>query len=148
MIKTALLLAALVLTSSVFAADKDRSKSATMANGMTIVVSEGALEPRGAGSYSLQLYAKNDPAYPYDRFVAGLVHRRNGTVEEIRLVDLNRDKQMELVVIARYIGSGEYLTVDAFQVRQKSVRLLTSIAGMDAKKDPVKALKRKLNSRR
>jgi hypothetical protein len=147
MIKTARLLAVLALTSSAYAVDKDRSKSASMPNGMTVVVSEGALEPRGAGSYSLQLYARNDPAYPYDRFVAGLVHRRNGTVEEIRLVDLNRDRQMEVVVVTRYSGSGEYVSADAFRVQDKSVRLLTSIAGMDARKDVVKALKNKLNSR-
>ncbi len=127
------------------AADRDRTISAIMPQGMTVVAEEGMLEPRSAGSYSLQLYAKNDPAYPYDRFVAGLVRPRNGTLAEIRFADLTHDGKAEIIVITRYTGSGAFVTADAFSIRNKSVRLLTSIAGMDAKKNTIKALKNKLH---
>lgn len=149
--KITLLLCSLTIasiTGNANAADKDRIKTATMPQGMTVIVAEGDLEPRGAGSYSLRLYAKNDPAYPYDRYSAGLVRPRNGTVEEIKFADVNQDGKADIIVITRYTGSGAYITVDAYSVGKKSVQFLTSIAGMDAKKDAVKALKNKLNSRR
>ena len=136
------------IAGNTLAADKDRIKTATMPQGMTVVVAEGDLEPRSAGSYSLRLYAKNDPAYPYDRYSAGLVRPRNGTVEEIKFADVNQDGKADIIVITRYTGSGAYVTVDAYGGGKKSVQLLTSIAGMDAKKDAVKALKNKLNRRR
>lgn len=142
--KIALLLCSLLLTSTVLAADKERTISATMPQGITVVAEEGILEPRSAGSYSLQLYAKNDPAYPYDKFITGLVRARNGALAEIKFADLTHDGKPEIIVITRYTGSGSFVTVDAFHIQKKSVRLLTSIAGMDAKKDPVKALKSKL----
>lgn len=152
--KIALLLfsltASLMITSSI-AADKDRTITATMPQGMAVVVSEGRLEPRSAGSYSLHLYAKNDPAYPYDRFIAGLVRPRNGTVEEIRFADVNGDKKPDIIVLTRYTGSGAFVTIDAFRFNKQSLRplqLLTTIAGMDAGNDPVKALKRKLKTAR
>ncbi|MFC7297174.1 PliI family lysozyme inhibitor of I-type lysozyme [Herminiimonas aquatilis] len=138
-----LLIAGTTVTSE--AADKHRTISATMPQGMTVVAEEGMLEPRSAGSYSLQLYAKNDPAYPYDRFITGLVRPRNGALTEIRFADLTNDGKAEIIVITRYTGSGAFVTVDAFSIRNNSVRLLTSIAGMDAKKDPIKALKSKLH---
>jgi len=149
--KIALLLISLVsagLTGNVFAVDKDRTLSATMPQGIIVVAEEGILEPRSAGSYSLQLYAKNDPTYPYDQFITGLVRPRNGALAEIKFADLTRDGQAEIIVITRYTGSGAFVTVDAFSVKKKSVHLLTSIAGMDAKKDVLKALKNKLNSGR
>ena len=149
--KLALLLCSLAIagiTENAVAADKDRAISATMPQGITVVAEEGMLEPRSAGSYSLQLYAKNDPAYPYDQFITGLVRPRNGTLAEIKFADLTHDGKPEIIVITRYTGSGSFATVDAFRVRSKSVQLLTSIAGLDAKKDPIKALKNKLNSGR
>ncbi|RBA25538.1 PliI family lysozyme inhibitor of I-type lysozyme [Herminiimonas fonticola] len=112
-----------------------------------LVAAEGDLEPRSIGSYSLRLYAKNDPAYPYDNFISGVVRLRNGTLEGIKFADLDHDGKPEIIVTIRYVGSGSFVTVDAFRFRNKSLQLLTSIAGMDAKKDAIKALKNKLNSR-
>ncbi|MFJ7565747.1 PliI family lysozyme inhibitor of I-type lysozyme [Herminiimonas sp. NPDC097707] len=153
--KIALLLfsltASLMITSSASAADKDRTVTATMPQGMIVVVSEGRMEPRSAGSYSLHLYAKNDPAYPYDRFIAGLVRPRNGTVQEIKFADVNGDKKPDIIVLTRYTGSGAFVTVDAFRFNKQSLQplqLLTTIAGMDAGNDPVKALKKKLRTAR
>ncbi|CAL61230.1 conserved hypothetical protein; putative exported protein [Herminiimonas arsenicoxydans] len=141
----------LMIISSVSAADKDRTITATMPQGMVVVASEGRLEPRSAGSYSLHLYAKSDPAYPYDRFIAGLVRPRNGIVEEIRFADVNGDKKPDIIVLTRYTGSGAFVTVDAFRFNKRSLQplqLLTTIAGMNAGNDPVKALKKKLRTAR
>lgn len=128
------------------AADEDRIKIATMPQGITVVVSEGELEPRSAGSYSLKLYARNDPAFPYDRFMTGLVRPRNGTLEAIKFADLNHDGTAEIIVITRYTGSGAFVTADAFRAQRDSVKLLASIAELDAKNDAVEALKKKLKS--
>lgn len=139
----------LFITCAASAADQERIKVATMPQGMTVLVAEGKLEPRSIGSYSLHLYAKNDPAYPYDRFIAGLVRPRNGTVEEIKFADVNGDKKDDIIVITRYTGSGAFITVDAFRFNKQSLRplqLLTTIAGMDAKKDAVQALRKKLKT--
>lgn len=139
----------LFIACSAAAADKDRIKTATMPQGINVVVAESSHEPRSVGSYSLLLYARNDPAYPYDRFIAGLVQPRNGTVEEIKLADVNGDKKIDIIVITRYTGSGAFVTVDAFRFNKQSLRplqLLTTIAGMDAKKDAVQAVKRKLRT--
>lgn len=139
----------LFITSGAGAADQERIKTATMPQGINVVVEEGRLEPRSIGSYSLLLYTKNDPAYPYDRFIAGLVQPRNGTVEEIKFADVNGDKKIDIIVITRYTGSGAFVTVDAFRFNKQSLRplqLLTTIAGMDAKKDAVQAVRRKLRT--
>lgn len=66
-----------------------------------MVASEGMLEPRSARSYSLKLYAKNDPAYPYDQFITGLVRPRNGVLAEIKFADLTNDGKAEIIVITR-----------------------------------------------
>jgi hypothetical protein len=112
-----------------------------------IVAAEGDLEPRSIGSYSLRLYAKNDPAYPYDQFVTGTVRPRNGTIESIKFADLDHDGKAEIIVTIRYVGSGAYVTVDAFRFHKQSLQLLTSIAGMDAKADAIQALKKKLQKK-
>ena len=44
--------------------------------------------------------------------------------------------------------SGNYVTVDAFRLRKKNLQLVTSIAGMDANKDAIQALKKKLGNKK
>jgi hypothetical protein len=145
--KIALSLAALILTASSFAADNGsrviKSGIYPATKGM-VVVAEGDYEPRGIGSYTLRVYAKNDPAYPYDEFLTGTIRPRNGTVESLTFADIDRDGTAEIIVTTRYVGSGNYVTVDAFRLRKKNLQLVTSIAGMDASKDAIQALKKKL----
>lgn len=116
--------------------------------GQAVVVAEGDLEPRSIGSYAVRLYAKNDPAYPYDRFVAGIVHTRNGVVDALRFEDIDGDNKPEIVVIVRYTGSGGFISADAFAPHGKTLRLVSSVAGLPADQDPILALKRKRGKRR
>lgn len=130
------------MTAAALAADDDRVvKTAIFPQTQgTAVVAEGDFEPRSIGSYSLRLYAKNDPAFPYDSFITGIVRPRDGSVEEIKFADIDRDGAPEIVVVTRSAGSGGYLSADAFRFQQKSLALLASVTGIDGKADPVRAL--------
>ncbi|WP_076591844.1 PliI family lysozyme inhibitor of I-type lysozyme [Herminiimonas arsenitoxidans] len=148
--KIALFFAGIALSTAAIGADNNRIVKTGIfpqTKGM-VVVAEGDFEPRGIGSYSLRVYAKNDPAYPYDEFITGTIRPRNGTIESLTFADLDHDGTQEIIVTTRYIGSGNYVTVDAFRLRKKNLQFITSIAGMDAKLDAVQALKKKLGKSR
>lgn len=148
-IALSVLLAALIVSIPGIAADNG---GRVIKNGIypatkgMVVVAEGDYEPRGIGSYTLRVYAKNDPAYPYDEFLTGTIRQRNGTVESLKFADVDHDGTAEIIVTTRYVGSGNYVTVDAFRLRKKNLQLVTSIAGMDASKDAIQALKKKLGN--
>lgn len=109
------------------------------------VVAEGDLEPRSIGSYSLRIYAGAKPEFPYDDLIAGTVRPRDGTVEDIRFFDLDRDGSSDIIVIIRSAGTGGYLSADAFRFRARSLALLASVSGLDKKADPIRALAAKIN---
>jgi hypothetical protein len=138
----ALLLLACSASSSAFAADGERivKTAAYPPTQATVVVAEGDLEPRSTGSYSIRLYTKNDPAFPYDRFVTGLVRPRDGSIESIRVADIDDDGAPEIVVVMRSSGSGGYQSADAFHVHDQSLTLTKSVTALDANADPVRAL--------
>lgn len=111
------------------------------------VVAEGDFEPRSIGSYSLRIYAATDPRFPYDHFIAGVVRPRDGVVERVQFSDLDGDGSPEIVVIVRSVGSGGYLSADAFQLREKAPTLLATVAGLAPDDDPIRALAVKLKAR-
>lgn len=139
----------LAISATTFAADDGRIvKTATHPQTKGIaVVAEGDLEPRSIGSYSLRLYAKNDPAFPYDDFIAGIVRPRDGSIESIRFADLDRDGVPEIIVVMRAAGSGGFLSADAFHFQASSLTLLTSVSGIDGDADPLRALASKADKR-
>ncbi|MES2027187.1 MAG: PliI family lysozyme inhibitor of I-type lysozyme [Pseudomonadota bacterium] len=148
--KIALFFAGIALSATAIGADNNhivKTGIFPQTKGM-VVVAEGDFEPRGIGSYTLRVYAKNDPAYPYDEFITGTIRPRNGTIESLKFADLDHDGTQEIIVTTRYIGSGNYVTVDAFRLRKKNLQFVTSIAGMDAKLDAIQALKKKLGKSR
>ncbi len=104
------------------------------------VVAEGDFEPRSIGSYSLRTYAGIDPRFPYDRFIAGIVRPRDGVVESVKFADLDSDGSSEIVVIIRSVGSGGYLSADAFELRNKAPTLLGTVAGLAHDADLIRAL--------
>ena len=110
------------------------------------VVAEGDFEPRSIGSYSLRIYAATDPRFPYDHFIAGVVRPRDGVVERVQFSDLDGDGSPEIVVIVRSVGSGGYLSADAFQLREKAPTLLATVAGLAPSDDPIRALAVKLKA--
>lgn len=114
----------------------------------TVVVAEGDLEPRSIGSYSVRLYAKGEPGFPYDSFITGLVRPRDGGIEKLLFADVDGDGKPDIVVTVRAAGSGGFLSADAFRFDGKALTLLSSVAGLDGSADPVAALKTAFKNRR
>ena len=111
------------------------------------VAAEGEGEPRSIGSYALRVYSPASEGGPRDRFVAGAIRPRDGTVEAIRFADLDRDGTPELVVVLRSAGSGGYLSADAYRLRGGTPRFAASVEGLPRDDDPIRALKPKLAPR-
>ncbi len=110
-----------------------------------VVVAEGDFEPRSAGSYALRVYGGSSKKFPTDDFVAGLIRPRNGTVEAVRFDDIDGDDRPEILVLIRSVGSGGYLSADAFRYRARSLEWVASVSGLDKVADPVQALRSKFN---
>jgi Periplasmic lysozyme inhibitor of I-type lysozyme len=108
-----------------------------------VVVAEGDFEPRGVGSYALRVYGGTSKKFPLDDFVAGVVWPRNGVVEAVRFADIDGDDRSEIVVITRAVGSGGYLSADAFRYRARSLEWVVSVAAFDKAADPIRALRDK-----
>jgi hypothetical protein len=111
-----------------------------------VVVAEGDFEPRSIGSYALRLYGGSSKKSSTDDFVVGLIRPRNGTVEAVRFDDIDGDDRPEIVVIIRAVGSGGYLSADAFRYRKGSLDWAGSVAALDKGADPVPALRGKLKA--
>lgn len=111
-----------------------------------IVVAEGDFEPRSVGSYALRVYGGSSKKFPTDDFVVGLVRPRNGTIEALRFADLDGDGRPEIVVIIRSVGSGGYLSADAFRYRTKSLEFIGSVSDLDKGADPIRAMRDKIKA--
>jgi hypothetical protein len=111
------------------------------------VAAEGDGEPRSIGSYTLRVYSPAGDGGPRDRFVAGAIRPRDGTVEAIRFADLDRDGTPEIVVMLRSAGSGGYLSADAYRLRGGVPRYAASVEGLPRDDDPIRALSARLAPR-
>ncbi|HWH77485.1 MAG TPA: ecotin family protein [Candidatus Binatus sp.] len=111
--------------------------------GQTAVIAEGDFEARSIGSYSVRIYSIQSvrPDDDTTLFSAGLVRARDGTVEKVFLADLGNDGTPSLVVTVRSVGSGGYLSADAFTIGKSAVILRASVSGLAPNADPVVALK-------
>jgi hypothetical protein len=107
-----------------------------------VVITEGDFEGRSGGSYALRIYGGSSRKYPLDDFVIGTIRPRRGTVERV-LVDNVGDGSIEIVVVIRSVGTGGYLSADAFRYRAKSLTWVGSVAGLDKRADPLAALRGK-----
>jgi hypothetical protein len=111
------------------------------------VAAEGDGEPRSIGSYTLRVYLPAREGGARDRFVAGALRPRDGTVESIRFADLDRDGSPELVVVLRSVGTGGYQSADAYRLRGGVPRFAASVEGLPADDEPMRALSAKLRPR-
>jgi hypothetical protein len=128
------------------AADEERFVAKlALPTGQTAVVAEGDYEARSIGSYSVRLYASSGGgpnADPADAtfFVAGLIEKRGGTIEAVRVADVDRDGRDEIVVIIRSVGTGSYLTAHAFAFGEKRLEMRAMVVGLAKDADPIAAL--------
>jgi hypothetical protein len=106
-----------------------------------IAVAEGDFEPRSMGSYTLRLYGGHSAIFSTDDFVVGLIRPRNGKVETVRFVNIDGDDRPEIVVIIRSVGSGGYLSADAFRYQTGSLEFIISVSDLDKGADPIRALR-------
>ena len=109
-----------------------------------VTVAEGPREPRSIGSYALRLYLPYDPAWPYDAFAFGLVRTRDGVVEALLFSDLDGDDANKVIVVVRSVGSGGYLSADAFGLRGRRLDLVGNVDGLPSNADPVAALRQSM----
>lgn len=110
----------------------------------TVVAAEGDLEPRSIGSYALRIYTYSNPNFPFDRFLTGVVRRRDGLLQDIRFADLDGQGSPEIIVVIRSAGSAGYLSADGFRFHDNTLLPLASVSGLPADADPIDALRRKL----
>lgn len=111
--------------------------------GQILVVAEGDSEARSIGSYSVRLYSAGSMQASEDVgiFVAGLMRARNGTLEKVFLESLKPGEAPSLIVTMRSVGTGSYVSADAFQVVGNKVLLRASVADIAPDADPVAALR-------
>ena len=114
----------------------------TLPTGQVLIVSEGRDEPASTGSYDVRLYSGANPQFPLDQFIDGKVLPRDGSIKELKLLDLNGDKQPELIVIVESAGSGSYHSADAFTINpQQGLDSFNHVEGLAPNEDVIQALK-------
>ncbi len=108
----------------------------------TIIVAEGDFEARSMGSYSVRLYAPNAAQAGDDTtlYESGVLLERDGMIEDIRLADIDGDKQDELIVIIRSAGTGGYLSAQALSFENDRIEARTKVTNLPADADPIAAL--------
>ncbi len=93
------------------------SKTVSLSDRYLAVVAEAPFEPRSIGSYSVRLYQINNPDFPFDDFRNGVISLRDGSLESITLHDADRDGLKEITVRIRSAGTGNFLSVDHYKIR-------------------------------
>ena len=108
-----------------------------------VTVTEGDFEPRSIGSYALRVYGGAAKKSPTDDFIAGAIRPRNGVIEAVKFASLSGAEAPEIVVIIRSVGSGGYLSADAFRYRDRALDWLVTVSDLDKAADPIGALRDK-----
>ncbi|MFT5790269.1 MAG: hypothetical protein ACI8SJ_002398 [Shewanella sp.] len=93
-------------------------QSITLANGSTLVVEEGRLEPRSIGSISVKLYKD---LYVGD-FTAAVNFVRDGTIVKAVLIENGADKQ-KLSITTVTAGSGNYQASQLVCITSNDIKL-------------------------
>jgi hypothetical protein len=133
----------LLLTTSVHATAQDRFVTKlALPTGETVVVAEGDFEARSTGSFSVRLYEAAAAPDETTFFTSGLIRSRDGVVEKVILADVDGDKQQEIVVIVRSVGTGSYLSAHAFATTGGELIFRAAVEGLAADADPVAALRK------
>ena len=113
-----------------------------LSTGLIAVVAEGDFEPRSIGSYSLRVYKVYDAKFPCDDFLCGTIRYRDGSIENVKIQDINGDGTTEIVIIIRCAGTGGYISADAFNYKEEKLRLCANVSGLKKNADPINELKK------
>ena len=115
----------------------------TLPTGHTAVISESEFEARSIGSYSILLYAPASPGDETTFFIEGRVRKRDGVIEAARLDDVAGDAALEILIIIRSVGTGSYLSADAYSTEAGRLELIRTVSGLPPDADPVAELRLK-----
>ena len=97
---------------SLTAAAQDRfNQRKTLEDGRLLVIQESAMEPSSSGSYTVKLYANDNPQSPYDEFIAGIICKREGILKSFILNDLDGDGTEEIIIVTQNGRSHGHLSV-------------------------------------
>ncbi|HEY6598342.1 MAG TPA: PliI family lysozyme inhibitor of I-type lysozyme [Pseudomonadales bacterium] len=146
MIRTVSLMLFAGLSAAAFAASQDCVtesrfvQKVTQPSGQTAVITEGDCEARSLGSYSVRLYRADPSGDDATFYQSGLILERDGTIESVRLADLDGDGRDEMVVVVRSVGTGGYVAAQAFSVANNRIEARSSVKDLPADADPVAAL--------
>ena len=111
---------------------------------LTAVVAEGDFEARSIGSFTVRLYSTEN-AQPGDDttfFVGGIICERDGTIEKVKIADIDGSGKPDLIVTVRNVGTGQYLSAYAFAVDTRRVWLRATVTDLAKDADPIAALKK------
>ena len=136
----------LLLTSLSVMADENRFiKSFHVSTNLCLVISEGEKEWRSQGSYTVRLHdGVDDKRLPAGAFYCGLVRPRDGTLENVFFIDVDGDGKKDVIVTIRVVGTGAYLSADAFKTQSHELTLLAHVKDLDPKANVVTALKKQI----
>jgi len=111
--------------------------------GQTVVVAEGDYEARSIGSFSVRLYEAASAPDETTFFVSGLIHPRDGVLENVMLADIDGDQHPEILVMARSVGTGGYMSAYAFAILKDKLVFHAVVEELAPGVDPVAALTQK-----
>jgi hypothetical protein len=135
-----------LLSAHVRAVAQDRFISKlTLPTGQTVVIAEGDFEARSTGSFSVRLYEAASAPNETTFFISGFIGSRDGVLENAILADIDGDQQPEIVVIARSVGTGNYLSAHAFAFAKDELIFRATVEGLAPDADPVAVLRKSRN---
>ena len=115
-------------------------KKIALPDNQTAIVAEGDFEARSIGSYTVRLYAAGAAQNDTTLYESGVLLTRDGTIEDVRLADIDGDKRDEIIVIVRSAGTGGYLSAQALSFANGRIEARTKVENLPADADPVAAL--------
>ena len=111
-----------------------------LTTGQTVVVKEGDFEALSIGSFSVRLYEAASAPDETTFFISGLIHPRDGVLEKAMLADIDGDQHPEIIVMARSVGTGGYISVYAFAFAKNKLLFRIAVVGLAPDADPIAAL--------
>jgi hypothetical protein len=75
-------------------------------------------------------------------FVGGAICERDGSIEEVKLADIDGNGKPDLIVTVRNVGTGQLLSAYAFAADTRRVWLRATVTDLAKDADPIAALKK------